>query len=300
MRKRLEEDPESLTRLPGPNDPAFNSIPLMNAISVLHIDCVKFLLEAGSNPNTVDTSFNNNPLIMALHIQATLNFTGDCLNKVEQIIELLIMHGASRFVPHLNPPISKCTYLDYAVQSTGWKLTEMLIEHGCHIENLVIDSEKRCISRNRKIPISTAIKHKNVKALQLLLLHGATVSFYFDVPFLPFKISHFIMKSYISDMKEGKITGVIEVLKTCKLHGVNLWEEDGSRNILEKLQQQEWFANNNELETEVETLMKTPLSLQSQCRLVFKKCFGKKYCDRIEMLPLPQDIIVLLQFPELD
>lgn len=312
MRQLLQDDPTLMTQRDNPQGDyrlSLNTFPIHHAILHNHNKCVEFLLQADPrNTNFYDEVCKFNPLLIALATQGEEGLRAHIKSKCEHIIELLLKYGASPSIPvqFRQKGWSHCKYLEYATQnSRNPKIIKMLLDHGCELEDFDIRDNKLYFLRGWEVPLKNTIKCKNIKVFKLLLLYGASLCFYYNGEIVPFSIPHMLLVRYRHQLVDGNLSDVLDALKAFKLHGGNLWSlheksESVYYNVLEFLQHQILFRSNVELEKKVEDLMKTPLSLQCLSRLAIKKVFGRKYVHKIELLPLPAEIIDFLRFTDLE
>jgi ankyrin repeat protein len=309
MTKIIKEDPNSITRRCDSDNEFFfyNTYPLHHAILMKHVKCAQLLLESGANPNLYDTERHTNPMLLTL-MDLDKDLNSAALRKTEILVELLIKHGVHAEVPSENVKISSFQYLLYAVHcNKSVSITKMLLEHGCKFENFNKDSQDRDIMTSLcSTSLRDAIIHRNIESFKLLLLYNASTCFYFPYSDKPFPIASFIVDSHLMEMLNDDIHNIQQFLYVYYLHGGNFWilvpneANNQFSTIPQRIKSYNFPPSAKQLVSNIEHYMTTPLSLQSHCRLALKKTFRREYCQKIELLPLPKDIISFLRFSDID
>lgn len=210
------------------------------------------------------------------------------------IVSVLLSHGAQPNYPR--NARSKSRYIETAIRNTLILAAKVLLENGAVVEDLVVNSEGgKSWRTNFDPPVSLAILRRNNEALNLLLLHGASLeycNFWDEKIVLLFKI----LEHYKS------ADDAAEAVKIYSQHGGNLWLEHEGQNILQALKcqnSQYYFTSGDraKLENTIENLMLNPNSLLDASRLAIRKAVGGQLWCKADNLPLPPQIKSYLMFP---
>ncbi len=97
---------------------------LCSAIQGKSIECIKYLLDNGADPNICD-EYGRPPLIFTFH-----KFTDDA--KLTEIITLLLKAGANPNIPHASFTVGYMYPIVYADKGGHSELVKMLINRGAH------------------------------------------------------------------------------------------------------------------------------------------------------------------------
>lgn len=298
MRRTLDQDRESLERRQVAScGYVVETLPLHDAVRARHPECVRFLLESGANPDAYDAGTKYTPLGFAILLTHS-----DC---PEDIVRLLLQNGASTNLDHGNY-YGRTAYLEDSITKRWPRVMEMLLEHGCDLEDMIINEKgEKQLRKTTDPPIIEAIWRQKTEILKLLLLRGASLSFN-DCRGNKISIPHKILNFYKSADRALEALRVYrefggDVL-TKKNHLQNSVEYQ-YRTVFDSLQAKPdkygFKDSTQEFIQELEEIISTPLSLQSQCRLTIKHVMGSEYWRKVSLLPLPEDVKKFLLFMEL-
>lgn len=159
-------DPESLNRRhaqeSGEDQPEIWTTPLMNAVMGEHVECVKFLLQAGANMD--NEGFRLDSLICALQ------------SGSYEILELLLKYGLGPDFTRSGVNYeSRATYVTLAASLGATKELQLLLDYGGMTKDFAyIESSDHY---NDVTPATWATFNGKSDSLKILLLNGAIVNF---------------------------------------------------------------------------------------------------------------------------
>jgi ankyrin repeat protein len=288
MQQILEEDPTRIERSQVTSQSDLSrTLPLHHAVRANHSDCTIFLLDFGAHPDSLDPSGHT-----ALELAIVFSLDG--------MVEILLENGASP--NYLWHNCTRTKYLELAVERRLNNIVKLLLEHNADTEDYEINEKgEKHLKVNYESPLINALWEENTEVFKLLLFHSSSLECYNDNNSIP----HIIIASYISASE------TMDALKAYKEFGGNLWvlqpdledRTDVPETALQSLRRKpclyQFTGEPENIDYEIETLMNTPLTLQSLSRIVILKSIGRNYWRRVSSLPLPTQIIKFLKFHDI-
>lgn len=293
MQQIIVDDPASLRRC-GYFDKTGNSYiwtpPLHSACQSLHKNCVKFLLDSGSRLDQLCKNGNS-----VLHyIFKDKNYLD---NKIQilDILQLLIkkLSNTNR--------IYKQDHIMYSdmikmIEEGANEPVKMLLECGEFKANV---KELDCNLMERNSPFIAAIEAGNIDAMKLLLMHGVKLA-----NFIRYGHNKYSLPIYVIHTYQNPQTALL-VLKIFRCFGGNLKtthqmeNSDFEETIMQALHSKQDSCWVQEIGSDIQELMDTPLSMQENVRLSIWKSLGTKYWDDICKLGYPKEIESYLKLEDL-
>lgn len=300
--------------------------PLYDAAILHHTLCVKFLLEAGADPNAICPEEKLHPLEAALDSP----YEPD---EPTEVVELLLRAGGS---PNntWNAERPRTGLLRTVIESNRNDCLRVLLQYGADIEAPISGEMPQGYDNkyyfNFASPLTFAVKHLNAKAMFLLFLHGSDFKFrkgfynclrkvgnemqsipHFMLFYIERCIAEPIVFNILHTNLEAMIYDATKAIQVYKLCGGNMWtkakDPQGERylpeeNILQLLKRRpELDQLLAPLTQKMRELMSTgPLRLRDECRLVVQQCMGNNYIKYAHDLGLPKCLEQFLRFEMFD
>ncbi|KAF4516804.1 hypothetical protein B566_EDAN004643 [Ephemera danica] len=307
MRRKLQKEPESVHW----SFKGMSSAPV-EAILVGHSQCLQLILEAGADIKKLSEGHD---LLHYAYMSVHENRV-DCI----KILNLLGKYGYP-FSADSDGQLKSPFQLLLAIRSNYPDVLQCLLENGAVPESMSIsDTGKKSVVLMIPdlTPLTLAVRYRNMNCYRLLMLYNACHKVYnhadlFNKRYVEFPIPIYLINTYASIPLNHGCT-LKEILQQFIDFGGNLWAKATKRlpgyawnlpHICEPGQTALDYLQTNPnllsllpegVETEIQQLMQTPMTLKQIGRLAVRQCMGKNYVRNIKHLEVPAELKIYLQF----
>ncbi|KAF4521537.1 hypothetical protein B566_EDAN009505 [Ephemera danica] len=273
--------------------------PICDASWMRHQYCVHFLLSRGAE------CCGAIALLAAFLCESDTNE-----QNVACIVKMLLKHEP---IDH-SKPMEAGIYtlmLKLAVENSWNRVLQMLLEAGAVVD--VFADMITTLANLDRTPLSVAVCKSNFQAMKLLLFHGASSQISIDCimsnrSYCIKSLAHFAVGFTLDAGMDPSVEHQRELVAVCRVFralGGNLWvkckdpddidlPEDSVLAYLNR--RPNIIKEYNYVCTEVESLMKNPLSLLSLSRLAVKSAMGRDYWKNIHKLAIPASLKPFLKY----